>query len=203
MTTSFWDRDQIQKQFPECATFRELITRIETEISTKGEVICEIRVNGRILSEEDESLLANNPSREIQEITIRTNRPADLIKEALASAVEFLPEVEAASVAAAEGFRGADLNAAQKAFGDAIEGCQWLIDTLMHIRGAASGIGQPIAQPERWYEAEKIISKAVSEVSDAYAANDMVLVADLMEYEVTGALGIWREALESERTHRA
>jgi hypothetical protein len=203
MMTSFWDREQIQKQFPECSTFKELITRIETEISTKGEVICEIRVNGKILSEEDETRLAQNSSQEIQEITIKTNRPSDLIKEAIASAIEFLPDVEAASVKAAEGFRGADLNAAQKAFGDAIEGCQWLTDTLMHIRGAASGTGEPIAQPERWYEAEKIISKAVREVSDAYATGDMVLVADLMEYEITGALGIWREALQAEQVHRA
>jgi hypothetical protein len=84
-----------------------------------------------------------------------------------------------------------------------LEGCSWLVETITHVRGAASGIGTPIGDIDRWFEAEKTINRVVRELSEGYAASDFVLVADLLEYELTGALQIWGEALAAERDRRA
>jgi hypothetical protein len=203
MTTSFWDNLEIKKQFAGCSTLQDIISRLETDFSMRGEVICEIRVNGILLSEEDETRLATNSSSEIRDLSVRSNKPADLIVDALNSAYVFVPDLEASCLKTAEMFRSSDLNSAQKLFHECLEGCQWMVDTLMHVRGAASGIQRPISQPERWFEAEKVIGRAIRELSEAYSANDFVLVADLLEYELTGALVVWKATLTAERGVRS
>jgi hypothetical protein len=202
VTTSTWNKKEIETQFDGCQTLKEVISRIETDFSLRGEVICEIRVNGMLLDEEDEVKFAASSVGEIDALAVRSNRPADLINDAIVSASEFVPELDANCLMVAEAFRGNDIALAQKNFSECLEGCQWLVETLMHVRGAASGVGQPIGKPERWFEAEKVINKAIRELSQAYGANDFVLVADLLEYEVTAAVQIWNEALSEERAAR-
>lgn len=202
MTTSIWTEQEIAKQFAGCRNLREIIEKLEEDFSSRGEVICEIRVNGVLLGEGDEIKFAENKREEIRDLAVRTNKPAALIADAIHSACVFLPDLEKSCLATAELFRGSDLVLAQKRFHETLEGCQWLVDTLMHVRGAASGIGEPIAHPERWYEAEKILTKVIRELSEAYSQPDYTLVADLLEYEVTGSLNIWRDAIEEERKRR-
>src|SRR5690606_12310409 len=136
------------------------------------------------------------------DLLVRSNRPGDLIQEALDSALIFIPELERSCLSTAEVYRGSDLALAQRGFNETLEGCQWLFDTLMHLRGAASGVGAPIAHPERWFEAEKMIARVVKDVSEAYVAADYVLVADLLEYELTGSIAVWREVLDHEKARR-
>ncbi len=202
MTTSIWTEQEIARQFAGCRNLREIIRQLEAEFSNRGEVICEIRVNGILLDEGDEERYGDSRREEIRDLAVRSNKPSALIVDAIRSTCVFIPELDKSCLSTAELFRGPDLAAAQKRFKETLEGCQWLVDTLMHVRGAASGIGQPIAHPERWYEAEKILTKAIAELTEAYANRDYTLVADLLEYEVTGALNIWRDAIEEERQRR-
>jgi len=203
MTTSYWNRDELNKQFSHCSTVKEIINSIETDFSRRGEVICEVRINGMILDDSDETKFANNPIDGVHDLAVKSERPADLIKGALASAEALLPDLEIAAVSTAEQLRGVDSSKARESFVQAIEGCQWLVGTLEHVRGAASGIGEPIESVERWLAAEKFIAQVVTEVSDAYKANDSILVADLLEYELTAAIGLWKEALQREIARRA
>lgn len=202
MTTSFWDSQEIRKQFPSCATLNDIITCIEAELSDRGEVVCEIRVNGHLLSEDDEKKFANSPTSEIRDLSVRSNAPANLISDALRSADSMIPDLDSSCLKTAELLRGTDFSAAQKSFTELLEGCQWLVDTLNHVRGAASGIQKPILHPEKWYEAEKLIGRTVREVSEAYSMKDNVLVADLLEYELTGALAVWKEEVLAESKGR-
>jgi hypothetical protein len=203
MTTSYWSKEELSKQFSHCATVKEIITSLESDFSTRGEVICEVRINGMILDDQDEQQFANNPVDGVNDLAVKSERPADLIKGALASASHLLPDLEIAALSTSEQLRGIDASKAKSSFIQAIEGCQWLVGTLEHVRGAASGIGEPIESPERWLAAEKFISQVVVEVSDAYQKNDTVLVADLLEYELTAAVGLWKEVLAREIARRA
>lgn len=202
MTTSYWNRAEIDKQFSHCATVKEIIASLESDFSQRGEVICEVRINGMILDDGDEQTFANNPATGVNDLSVKSEKPADLIKGALASAAHLLPDLEIASLSTADQLRGIDSNKARDSFVQAIEGCQWLVGTLEHVRGAASGIGQPIENVERWLAAEKFIGQVVSEVSEAYAKNDTVLVADLLEYELTAAVALWKEVLDREIARR-
>ena len=202
MTTSFWDNQQLRAQFSDCTTLKEIIGRLETDFSARGEVICEIRLNGMVLNEDDEIRFAASTHDEIKDLSISSNRPEDLIRGAMDSTIAFIPDLEKACLKCAELLRGSDIKAAQHSFNELLEGCQWMVDTLMHVRGAASGIGNPIAHAERWLEAERLIGKVVIDLNEAFTRGDSVLVADLLEYEATGALAVWNEALTLERAKR-
>lgn len=199
MTTQTWDKTELTKDFPQCQTLQSIITSLEGVFNKKGEVICEIRINGMLIDEDDEKKFGESSTNEIENIEVRTNRPDDLIRNAMTSVLAFIPDLDRASLAAAEKLRSADFAEAQKSFSEVMQGCQWVCDTLLHVRGAASSTGKPLAHPERWYEAEKIIGQAIKEVSGAYGNNDLVLVADLLEYEVTGAVAVWKEVIENEQ----
>jgi hypothetical protein len=202
MTTSIWDKEQLEQQYPQCATLSEIITALEQDFSSRGEVICEIRVNGVILEESDEEKFGANPRGAIDDLSISTNRPANLIGIAITSAIGFLPEVESAALAAAELLRGTDAVESRRSFVEILDGCQWLVDTILHVRGAASGIGKPIKSPERWFEAEKLMGRVIGELTDAFTKSDIVLVADLLEYELPPALALWVEVLKEEQVFR-
>lgn len=202
MTTSYWSRDELSKQFSHCTTVKEIIISLETDFSSRGEVICEVRINGMILDDTDEQKFANNPIDGVNDLSVKSERPGDLIKGALLSAQNLLPELELAAVSTADQFRGIQASKAGKSFIETIEGCQWLVGTLEHVRGASSGIGEPIESIERWMAAEKFIGQVVTEVSDAYQKADHTLVADLLEYELTAAVGLWKEVLEQEIARR-
>jgi hypothetical protein len=202
MTTSIWDKTELEKQYPGCATLGEIISALEQDFSQRGEVICEIRVNGVILEESDEEKFRSNPSEAINDLSISTNSPAKLINDAIASALGFLPEIELASIAAAEALRGPDVVAARKSFIEILDSCQWVIDTIMHVRGAASGIGKPVTNTERWFEAEKLVGRVIGELTEAFTKSDIVLVADLLEYELPPSLQLWADTLRAEQGAR-
>lgn len=203
MTTSAWTKSEITQKFANCETLRQIISTLETDYSAKGEVICEICVNGLVLNENDEIMFAESSREEIYELSVQTNKPSDLITQALQSAVDMVPQLEKCALLTSELMRAGDKAGASKKFDETIAGCQWLVETLVHIRSAAAGIGAPIKNVEQWTASEKMITKTIVDVSDAYTKSDVVLVSDLLEYELTAAFGSWRATIGSVMGTRA
>lgn len=196
MTTSVWAKTEISNDFPQAKTLREIIGHLEEKFQLKGEVICEIQVNGLSISEEDELRLAETPVTEIDSLIICSSEPTQLVTQALGSCREFVPHVKEACVRASEKFRSTDLSSAQNQFIETMEGCYWLVDTLKHIRGASRDPVQ-IKNLDQWTSNEQKMAQIVREVVVAYEAKDYVLVADLLEYELSEAVGAWQSVLSA------
>ncbi len=207
MTDSNWTSEQIAYDFNDCSTVGEVIRRLESMIAAKGEVICEIRVNGQLIDEAEEARLADdplktNPRTAIHSLSIRTDRPESLIGQALRSALSFVPLLARASIGTSQRFREGDVQLGSEQLSEALEGCQWFVETIHHARGAASGIGAGVHQIERWHEAEKMLFQVVGELTATFDRKDYVLAADLLEYELTAALEMWIPVLSHEADRR-
>ena len=198
MRASAWTRSEIASSFSGCATLRDVISKLEIEMSAQGEVICEIKINDVALSEEDEVKFADCALSDLESLEIQSNRPLDLVNDALRSAVGMMPELERSAITTAELIRAGEAVRAAKGFEETVSGCQWLVETLHHVRGASAGIGKPIAQLDQWVASEKLIGRVVNEVSSAHRRSDSILVADLLEYEMTAALASWKATIEGE-----
>src|SRR4051812_989599 len=103
MTDSNWTSDQIASEFTDCETVGEVLHRLETIVASRGEVICEIRLNGQVIDEKDEARLPEdrektNPRSAIQTLSIRSDRPEHLIGQALRSSLSFVPLLTRASI---------------------------------------------------------------------------------------------------------
>ena len=193
-----WTKSEISEHFKDCATLKEVITALEVEISALGEVICEIRVNDMQLSEDDELKFADCAKADIETLQIVSNQPGELVYDALNSAVGLMPEIERSAITTAELLRAGETQRAATGFRETVSGCQWLVETLLHVRGASEGVGQPIADLPKWMASEKMIGRVVDEVSAAHARMDSILVADLLEYEMTAALASWKTTIQGE-----
>ncbi len=202
MTTSVWDEAEIQRQFADCRDLKEIIARLERDFSARGEVICEIRVNGLVLRESDEISFAGSRLGEIRQLAIASERPEDLIRDAMASALDYIPRVRAACETAADLFRGNDLRLAQTRFTEVLDGCQWLVDTIVSLRGAADGIGRPILLRDGWSEAETHFSGVINQILASHQSHDSALTADLVEYELNNVLERWANVLAAESAER-
>jgi hypothetical protein len=203
MMTSVWDKSEVEKQFGECRDLREVIAKLERDFSDRGEVICEIRVNGMLLNEADETGFAGSLLNEIQSLAVGTQRPDSLIHDALNSAFEYLPRLRAACEPTADLFRTGDHRQAQARFTGIIEGCQWLVDTVCNVRQAGENIGHPIHDKTIWTAAEEGFTNVISEILSAFQKRDFVLVADIIEYDLDNALESWLQVLTEERARRA
>lgn len=202
MTDTNWNSEQLAAHFRECETIRDVISLLENEAASRGEVICEIRVNGQLLQEDDETRFANNPRSMIQQLSIRCDRPEHLIGQALRSALSFIPLLTQASTETARLFREGEVHRASENLNEALEGCQWFVETVHHARGAASGVGNSVSGPERWLEAEKFFSKVLRELTETFDRKDYVMTADVLEYELKGALEMWLPVLQNESDRR-
>lgn len=207
MTDSNWTSEQIANEFNDCSTVGEVIHRLESLAAAKGEVICEIRVNGQLLDEAEEARLVDdpmktNPRSAIRSLSIRCDRPEHLIGQALRSTLSFIPLLSKASLDTSQRFREGDVRAGSEQLSEALEGCQWFVETIHHARGAASGIGEGVHQVERWHEAEKMLFQVVGELTATFDRKDYVLAADLLEYELTAALEMWIPVLSHEADRR-
>lgn len=196
MRTSSWTKNEIAAAFADCATLRDVIVKMEE--SNVGEVICEIRVNDLLLNEEDEAKFAATAVADLDKIEIKTMRPTQLVTDALKSAAELVPQLEKSALTTAELIRAGEAARASKGFSETIGGCQWLVETLLHVRGASEGLGLAFADATQWVESEKMIGRVVGEVSEAHRRSDTVLVADLLEYEMTAALAMWKTTIAGE-----
>jgi hypothetical protein len=207
MTDSNWTSDQIAQEFTDCETVGEVLHRLETMVASRGEVICEIRLNGQVIDETDEARLAKDPEKEnprsaIRSLSIRSDRPESLIGQALRSSLSFIPLLTQASVDTAGRFRDGDVHNGSEQLNEALEGCQWFVETIHHARGAASGIGFGVHQIERWQQAEKMLFDVITELTATFDRKDYVMVADLLEYELTTALEMWVPVLGYEAERR-
>ena len=186
----------------------DVIRRLETMAASRGEVICEIRVNGHLLNELEEADLTGdgemkNPSAGLQSLSIRCDRPQHLILQALRSTQAFIPLLVKASLDTSRRFREGDVAAGNTQLNEALEGCQWFVETIHHARGAASGIGEGIEGIERWHAAERMLSEVLTELTTTFDRKDFTVVSDILEYDLTAALEMWAPVLTYEADRRS
>ncbi len=203
MTDRSWSFEQIQTEFTGCETLGEVVRKLEFLAAVNGEVVCEIRVNEKMLADDIDDVQSQAGVSDIQSISMKSELPESLIAQALNSAIGFIGLLSDASIQTSELFRDGDVRPGNERFREVIDGCQWFVETLSHARGAASGLGRPVESAERWHAAERMLFKVVEELTETFDRRDMIVVADILEFELTAALEMWRPILLHEVNRRS
>ena len=188
MIKTFWTKPEINEKFIGCDTLADVIKSIEAEFIAHGEVVCEIRVNGLILKEEDEKKFAESKREEINELMVQTNAPQNLISQALESALDYLPKAQHACIECADLFRAGKQAEGQQFFQDVVEGCFWILDTVVHMRGTHENMNTSGHIATDWLVLEKKFIADLKELLNSSERRDSILTADLLEYEMSNNL---------------
>ncbi len=198
MTHYRWSQTELVASYPEAENFGALIGCLEKEVTKFGEVICDIRVNGELVADE-EGATKDLKIDAIQLVEVTAQKPTDLLSDSLDSTLEYLDRLVVALEKNAFLFRGADLKKAYEFHRSCIEGTQWFVKMVTLFKGAYENAFQvPLVG---WQENEDELEKVLRQVLDVFQAKNFVLMADVIEYDLLNNLQNWRERLREIRSN--
>lgn len=199
MQTENWNSEDIFDSFGQCENLYEVIDELESHYSKKGQLVCEIRVNDMLLEEDDEDRFGTTPVKDIKTLVVSIGSLDELVDDVHDAFLECIPSLQETSLRASEFFRSGDVKRAQNIFSALLEGCQWLVDTLVHTRRASVRYSSGLFTEDRWHEVEKEFSLNIRQVLVAFEKRDYALLADILEYDVTATLDGWLPLLAESR----
>ena len=173
----YLNKKEVGEKFQSLA-LPELLKKIKDDLENeilKQIFINEVEVNEKYLKE---SLINKE---DIDEIRFVTQRTEDLIKETLQEADDYLPKLKKGILKTVKHFRDDELQKANNNYQNILEGIEWYLDVVNKIIS--------IFDDEELYDdyqkSVKNINEKLTELMVSYKKEDMVLVADILEYEIT------------------
>jgi hypothetical protein len=194
METLEWSKPQIVETFSRCRTLGQVIEEIEATYWSKGFVVCDVKLNGQLLSEDQETLLASTHSEQIDHLRVRLYRVGQLLIDTKRSILDWIERAERACEANAEEFRAGRLKEAHGRFSELMAGSQWLAQNIQLLRGLVDLDDEPHHHAD-WGRNEANFMKTVRDINGAYERQDFAQLSDIIEYELTTALRDWARLL--------
>lgn len=195
MEMQHWKGEDIQIRFADCASWMDLVQKIESELTRKGAVICRFIINGKDFSDDELSTHAGKALTEIEDLKIEYSHPDDLASHALNQMVEVIPKLNEAALHAAELFRAQQNEKAQHLVAGLFENCHFMHDTILALQSSHSHWLRESDVVEKLASTQAGFEVIVKELLAAYEKRDYFLVADVLEYEVPNALESWRQLI--------
>jgi hypothetical protein len=171
---------------------RELIAAAELEAQKLGNVVCWIEVNGVKLSEANEEQYSGTSISEIKNFKAGGSSEHTILVDTIHSLCQLLPHYENSAVELSNKMRTDGLSSevvAQIAY--LVGDIQLFNDSIIRLQNFG------LADPGVWQQALGAINRTVAELLQAFEQKDQVLLADLLEYELTQCFNTWQDVLNN------
>lgn len=181
-------------------TWGELLDVIDAQRAVSQDVVTAVRLNGVDTPAFRSPALLATPLDAHAEVFIETARPVDLIRNTLDEAETVAGTIVEAALCLGGSYRGKDVAGANRALGDFADSLGSLIVVTSAVAQGA-GVDLSVLGDGRVSAIEMInnlIAHADSLVK-AQAARDWTRVADIIEYDIAGAVRRWPIVLKSIR----
>lgn len=189
--------DLAQEPFLECTNLNELIQRIEIEQAKIGRVVCQFKLNGLKISEEDEGRMSNMPIDEILSLEIQVENPSVLVQEMVTTALELLQTLERSTDRLSELLAGTEETEYKKTFFKIIDDTSLLAECLSVVRHHF--LNQFPDRRHLWFKEEEHLNGTLIDLLNAVQVQDQILTTEIIEYELANSLATWAELLKSLR----
>ncbi len=193
MNTHKLTREEIEKNFQGLKNLGELIEAVQSDLNTKGEVVCQFTVNNLKLFENDEEKFKGMPISEINDLSIDSERPDMLLVKVLENWSVELPKliVKVDQLSQKLKLNGAD--GQYTLFVNIIDHCQFLVESLISLDSLCHQL--ELFDLNAWQTNKVKLTDAVREALLAFEKKDLVLLADVLEYELGDSLQCWVDML--------
>jgi hypothetical protein len=179
---------EISEKYGHCSSLTDLIREIEIQSKVESSVLCEIRVDGLLFLEEDESRFAGTSVSEIKQLDYKTQNVEQLVVDSIKSVLVYLSKLTETAIITSEKLRVGNWEEAYANLNSIVSGTEWVVDMLRQIRvvdGRASQLDLD------WKELDADFLSTTKGLLDAFEKSDYVLVADLLEYDWSASLEKW------------
>lgn len=177
----------------------EVFRELEKTALEKGQIVCRFSVNGLSLSEADEKKFSEFTVREVQLLEVECETPKTLLSEVIANWVETLPRLIKKSDQLSQTIRFNGIENQMSQFVDVVDSCQFLVESLMSLRSLCQSY--EFVKPVTWKKSEEMTARAIAEVLSSFEKKDLVLLADVLEYDLGHCLQNWLETLTELKSH--
>jgi hypothetical protein len=166
---------------------------IEMDLKATNQVVCQYIINGKEISETDETKFQEMALSEISTLEYLSENIHELLIDVLEGWLDAFPEMIGHTEKISAQIR---FNGVQKSFKNIqvlLENYEYLISSIISIKSlvgnsAAAGLSM-------LYEAEQKTKSTLSEAITAIEKKDFVCLADIVEYELITSLQIWEKLL--------
>jgi hypothetical protein len=197
MNTLKINRDELRDKYPKLDSLGEVIRHFESEFTKTGQVICQFKINGLDLTEEDEVRFQDLSSEEIDQMEINFQTPENLLLGLLDGWLEKTPRLieQADNLASHIRFKG--IEGQFKILVDLVDDAQLLVDSLLSIDSLFSRFD--VVTSAKWQSNEAAMAASVGQTLNAFQGKDFNLLADVLEYDLSHCLQVWLELMTALR----
>ncbi len=197
-----WNILECKEKYPQCQNFGDLIHAVEKECMDEDKVVCHVRVNGLDLTDEDEKKFADVEVSEIKELVIQVDTISHVISNALGGVHQLIPGLVNEALEISEFFRGPETVPLSRIL-TLIDGYQHIIDTVSYVGTIEVGKNREWKCLDVWQKADRHASATIRELLESYEKRDYLMLADVMEYELTESLKEWSCVIEVMQADRS
>ncbi len=195
MTTAIWSAESLRQEYSHALSLSEVILAIEKKYWERGEVICKIKVNGMTLDESDEIRLGRATLESLNTLEVQFQKPEHLFFESLETALMYLTKLRNASVEAAEHFQEGSIKEGHQLTLSICECCRWLVDLFILLKNNEVMKIQLRHLQSEWSQVENSWNQIIKNLILAYEKSQPVLLADILEYELSQGIEDWQVLL--------
>ncbi|MCB9024995.1 MAG: hypothetical protein H6625_01650 [Bdellovibrionaceae bacterium] len=202
MQTQIYSHDELKNIYPSTSSVSEIIADFELQCWEKGSVICEIHLNGIYISEEEEKNLSKKTINDVNTLEILTRDQTELIEVTLRTMNQWIPKIRDRSRELSTFYKIQKEVISADDFIELIDGCKWLSDSLHLLKPTLLKLVNNPEFEEKWTQSELIFTSTAKEVLSSFEKQDMVLLSDILEYDLSDSLDQWQDLLFSQSTIR-
>ena len=170
----------------------DVLTEMDNWIRTKDELITSVNLNGKILSREEREALSGHALEEIVSIDLGSQNRYSLAAEGIYLLKSYLPRFATGTEEIAEYLQKGEDFKAYEQFDDFVTGMEWIMEMLANVARTAELDYRKITYDGRSVQ-ERLndLLKLVKEIEKTFENRDMVMLSDLLQYEVPPMFNEW------------
>lgn len=166
---------------------------IEMDLKATNQVVCQYIVNGKEISEIDETSYHDMKLTEITSLEYLSENVNELLMDVLQGWIDAFPEMINYAEQLSSKMRYDGVKNSIKGIRQLLDNYDYLISSIISIKGlignsAAAGLSL-------LYESEQTTKKTLAEAIAAIEKKDFVCLADIIEYELVNSLRLWERLL--------
>lgn len=167
--------------------FGQFVDSLIDDLSKSSQVITEIQIDGKVITEENEKTMRALPVESISKIEIFTSTPQDLAFESLGTLDQYLDRLMVSIDRASLHYKDKNLVAGDTYFLKTIDGLDLFIQTIGGVKMALKvGLNNKVAL------AEADMMSTLNEIVLAKKQNNYIYLAELLDKDLMQSMQEWK-----------
>lgn len=189
-----YDQPQIINSFGSAEVFENILKKIENQNWLESKVVCEIKLNGKKLTEAEEVESYNLPVSRIQSLSFGVVSIEDLVTENIKTLTVWLDGIQEKTEKILGSLRGDSVDAGQNGLVDFIDQFQVFSNNLQFLKSHVfKTYSDEVKITDEWTALEDHLAKSANELCQAFEKQNSILMADIIEYEFLSNFENWQK----------